>query len=226
MKRLTIIGASGHGKVVADIAKHCGYDEILFLDDDESLSHCGIYPVIGKTDKEVDGDIIVAIGNAGIRKRIMHGRKFVTLIHPDAIIADDVEIGEGTVVMAGVVINSGTRVGRGCIINTSSSIDHDCRVGDYCHISVGAHLCRTVAVEEGTWIGAGATISNNISICGGCMIGAGTVVINSIKEEGTYIGVPAIKMSKHKLTVGGVQARQYYSRTHNHSPFCGFVLAA
>ncbi len=193
MKKLTIIGASGHGKVVADIAKLNDYDVIEFLDDDESVSNCGGYPVIGKTDKEVDGDVIVAIGNAEIRKRLSENKKLVTLIHPDAVIADDIEIGDGTVVMAGVVINSGAKIGKGVIVNTSSSIDHDCRIGDYCHISVGAHLSGTVNVGDNTWIGAGATISNNVNICSECMIGAGAVVVQSIAEPGTYLGVPARK---------------------------------
>ncbi len=194
--KLTIIGASGHGRVAADIAKQCGYDEIEFLDDDEALQYCGIYPVSGKTDKQVDNYVFVAIGNAQIRKRLSEGRKIITLIHPDAVIADDVEIGAGSVVMAGTVINPGTSIGKGVIVNTSSSVDHDCFIGDYCHISVGAHLCGSVSVGDGTWIGAGATVSNNIKICGGCTIGAGAVVIKDIGEPGTYVGVPAKKINK------------------------------
>ncbi len=198
MKQLTIIGASGHGKVLADIAKHCGYEDIQFLDDDESLAFCGKNPVVGKTDKEVYGDVIVAIGNADIRKRLSNGRKLVTLIHPDAVIADDVVIGPGTVVMAGVVINPGTKIGRGCIINTSSSVDHDCVIGDYSHVSVGAHLCGTVRIGDAVWIGAGATISNNIIVCTRVLVGAGAVVVNDILESGTYIGVPAKRMGNAK----------------------------
>lgn len=189
--KLTIIGASGHGKVVADIARLNGYDAIEFLDDDEKLTTCGEYPVVGRTDRPVDNDVFVAIGNADIRERLSRGRNLVTLIHPKAVIANGVEIGEGTVVMAGVVINSGAKIGRGCIINTSSSVDHDCVVGDYCHVAVGAHLCGTVNVGETTWIGTGAIVSNNINICDGCMIGAGAVVIKDIKKQGTYVGVPA-----------------------------------
>ena len=196
MKKLAIIGASGHGKVIADIARRNGYSEIVFLDDDESIHECGGYPVIGKSSEAgtIDADIIVGIGNAGIRKRIQESvpeEKLVILIHPDAVIAEDVAIGVGTVVMAGAVINSGASIGKACIINTCSSVDHDCKVGDYVHISVGSHLCGTVSVGSGTWIGAGATVSNNISICPDCMIGAGAVVVNDIQESGTYVGVPA-----------------------------------
>ena len=194
LKKLVIIGASGHGKVIADIAVQNGYEEILFLDDNESLIECAGFPVVGKTCEaiNIDGDKIVAIGNALIRERIQNDlNNTVSLIHPNAVIGRRVEIGKGTVVMAGAVINSDTVIGDGCIINTCSSVDHDCKVGDYVHISIGAHVAGTVEIGERTWIGAGATVSNNVSICSDCMIGAGAVVIKDIDKAGTYFGVPA-----------------------------------
>ena len=194
--KLTIIGASGHGRVVADIARLNGYDEIEFLDDNADLDHCGKYPVVGNTTQasEINNDIIVGIGSAAVRKRFMEqlaDKYLATLIHPDAVVAEDVVIGKGTVIMAGVVINPGASIGKGVIINTCSSVDHDCVIEDYVHVAVGAHICGTVNVGESTWIGAGATVINNVSICCSCMIGAGAVVVNDIKEKGTYIGVPA-----------------------------------
>lgn len=194
--KLTIIGASGHGRVVADIAKLNGYDEIEFLDDNESITRCGKYPVVGNSAKakEINNDLFIGIGNAAIRKRLMEqfeGKSFPILIHPNAVIADDVTIGRGTVVMAGVVINSGSTIGKGVIVNTCSSIDHDCNVANYVHVSVGSHLCGTVNVGESTWIGAGATVSNNLNVCSNCTIGAGAVIIKDIIESGTYVGVPA-----------------------------------
>ena len=191
MNRLIIIGASGHGKVVADIARLSGYTDIIFLDDDDSITSCAEYPVVGRSDMPIEGDAFVAIGNTEIREQLSKNRNLITLVHPNAVVADGVEIGEGTVVMPGVVINPGVSIGRGCIINTSSSIDHDCAIGDYSHISVGAHLCGTVSVGVMTWIGAGSTVSNNINICDRCMIGAGAVVIKDIIVPGTYVGVPA-----------------------------------
>ncbi len=196
MNRLIIIGASGHGKVVADVAVHCGYEVIVFLDDDETIKECAGFPVIGKSTEAPDGEVFVAVGNPQTRKRLMELYKDRTqpvLIHPNAVVAEDVKIGSGTVVMAGAIINPGARIGRGVIANTSSSIDHDCSVGDYSHVSVGAHLCGTVRVEDDVWIGAGATVINNVNICGGCTIGAGAVVIKDITEAGTYVGVPARK---------------------------------
>ena len=196
--RLVIIGASGHGRVIADIARLNGYEDIVFLDDNKEVKECGGSPVIGDSSTAPDGEIVVAIGNARIRKMLMErysDRVMPVLIHPNAVIARDVNIGSGTVVMAGAVINPDTVIGAGCIINTCSSVDHDCNVGDFVHVAVGAHLCGTVNVGESTWIGAGATVSNNVNICGNCMIGAGAVVIKDINKKGTYIGVPA-RLSK------------------------------
>lgn len=194
VKKLVIIGASGHGKVIADIAVKNGYEDIVFLDDDESVKECAGFPVEGKTNEgeKIDGDKVVAIGNAETREKIQEEMKdVITLIHPDAVISRRVEIGEGSVIMAGAVINSDAVVGKGCIINTGASVDHDCVLGDFVHVSVGTHLCGTVTVGDKTWIGAGAIISNNVNICGNCVIGVGAVVIKDIEEPGTYVGVPA-----------------------------------
>lgn len=196
MRRLAIIGASGHGRVIADIAKKIGYSEIVFFDDDETIHECGGYPVLEKSSEAgmINADVVVGIGNSGVRKRIQESipdEKLTVLIHPDAVIAEGVLIEAGTVVMAGAVVNPGARIGKGCIINTCSSVDHDCNVGDYVHIAVGSHLCGTVTVGDRTWVGAGATVSNNVTICSNCIIGAGTVIVKNIDLAGTYIGVPA-----------------------------------
>ncbi len=195
-KKLIIVGASGHGKVVADIAVLNGYKDIVFLDDDESKRECTGFPIVGRTLEAVDmsGDKIVAVGNPNNREKLQSNLKTVSLIHPSAIIGRNVEIGEGTVVMAGAIINPETKIGKGCIINTSSSVDHDCVIGDYVHVAVGAHVCGTVQIGNRTWIGAGATVSNNINICDDVTIGAGAVVVKDIKEPGTYVGVPAKKI--------------------------------
>lgn len=199
MNRLIIIGASGHGKVVADIAKLSGYTDIAFLDDAPGLKVVSGYPVLGAVSTFSafsQDDFFVAIGNSDIRRRILDeisssGARLVTLIHPSAVVAQDVVIGEGTAVMAGAVINPSVRIGRGCIVNTSASVDHDCVIGDFSHISVGAHLAGSVAVDKRTWIGIGAVVNNNLSICPDVVIGAGATVVRSIDVPGTYVGVPA-----------------------------------
>lgn len=196
--KLTIIGASGHGKVIADMARLCGYEEMEFLDDDASVGTCYDIPVTGPVSSAGrSGNLLfTAIGNPGIRKRIMEAyadRTFPVLVHPGAVIGGKVRIGAGTAIMAGAVVNPCTVIGRGVILNTCSSVDHDCVIHDYVHVAVGSHICGNVEIGEGTWIGAGSTVSNNVRICPGCMIGAGAVVVKDIEEPGTYIGVPARK---------------------------------
>lgn len=202
--RLLIIGAQGHGKVIADIAKKINnWQSIAFLDDDDSIKNCIGLEVIGKVNdafKFKHGyDFFVAIGNNAIRENIQskyeaEGLSVISLVHPSAVIGIDVEIGSGTVVMAGVVINSSSLIGKGCIINTSSSLDHDNVVGDYVHISPGVNLAGTVTVGKCSWIGIGSAVSNNVNICSECIVGAGAVVINDITVPGTYVGIPARKV--------------------------------
>lgn len=194
MNRLIIIGASGHGKVVADIAQLTGYTDIVFVDDNETLSECAGYPVIGTSNEISEGDLFVAIGNCKIRQQIMNryaNRVFPVLIHPNAVISESSTVGRGTVIMAGAIVNPYSTIGEGCIINTCSSVDHDCVIDDYVHVSVGSHICGSVHVGRNTWIGTGTIVSNNISICDNCMIGAGSVVVKDIDQTGTYYGVPA-----------------------------------
>ncbi len=196
--KLMIIGASGHGRVIADIAKLNGYTTIEFLDDNDQLVSNGNYKVVG-TSKDInqylDYDFVVAIGNNQIRKRFMEQLfskvNLPVLIHPSSIIDTTVSIKEGTVVMANAVINANAVIGKGCIINTASTIDHDCFIDDYVHISPGAHLAGTVSIGKETWICTGSNIINNITITDHCVIGAGSTVIDDIQQSGTYVGTPA-----------------------------------
>ena len=199
-KKLLIVGAGGHGSVVADIAGRNGfYEEIAFVAKEQPKEGFA-YPYLGEN-AFAPGlleqyDVIVAVGNNQTRQGLMDelertGATFATVVAPETYIASNVRIGKGTVVMPGAVINTGATIGSGVIINTTGSVDHDCIVGDFCHVSVGAHLCGGITLGERVWVGAGATIINGLSICADCMIGAGAVVISNIEESGTYVGVPA-----------------------------------
>ena len=199
MNKLIIIGAGGHGKVVADNALKNGYTDICFVDD-HSTGECMGFPIVG-TSADIpnlnDGktDFIIGIGNNSVRKKIAEANdvNWITLIHPSAQIAVNVSIGKGSVIMAGAVINACATVGDHCIINTRAVIEHDNVIEDYAHISPNAALGGTVRIGEQTHIGIGATVINNIDVCGNCVIGAGAVVVKNITECGTYVGVPARK---------------------------------
>ena len=201
-EQVIVVGAGGHGKVIADIVRCCGDTVLGFLDDGYPSQEdvCGI-PVLGKIEKYAnypDAKFVIAIGNGVVRQKVaerLSDVRWYTAIHPGAVISSmGTVIGEGTVVMAGAVVNPCAVIGKHCIINTGASVDHDNRIGDYAHISVGATLAGAVTVGNTVWVGAGAVISNHVSICGGCMIGAGAVVVRNIEETGTYVGVPARKI--------------------------------
>lgn len=204
--KLIIIGASGHGKVVADIAiKMNKWQSIAFLDDDESIKTSMGLEVIGKTADAFtykdEADFFVAIGSNVTREKIQEklieeGLNVVSLIHPSSVIGTDLEIGIGTAIMAGVVVNGSTRIGKGCIINTSSSLDHDNAIDDYVHISPGVRTAGNVRVGKGSWIGIGSVVSNNVNICSDCKLGAGAVVVKDITEPGTYVGVPVRRVDR------------------------------
>jgi len=204
--KLIIIGASGHGKVVADIAiKMNKWQSIAFLDDDQSIKTSMGLEVIGKTADastyKDEADFFVAIGSNATREKIQEklieqGSSVVSLIHPSAVIGSDVEIGIGSVVMAGVVVNSSSRIGKGCIVNTSSSLDHDNVIKDYVHISPGVMTAGSVEIGKSTWLGIGSVVSNNVNICNGCKVGAGAVVVKDITEPGTYVGVPVRRVDR------------------------------
>lgn len=197
-EKVVIIGAGGHGKVVADIALRSGAQVLGFLDDSRAGEQvCGI-PVLGKTEDYVnykEAAFVLAVGNAAVRRRLaerMAGVRWYTAVHPAACVSPlEVTVGEGSVVMANAVVNPGAVIGSHCIINTAAVVEHDCAVGDFAHISVGAKLGGTVTVGENTWVGIGAAVKNNVSICPDCMIGAGAVAVKDITRPGTYMGVPA-----------------------------------
>jgi len=200
-----VLGGSGHAKVIADIILKSGDNLVGFLDDNEEIQGKIIFDnkkVLGKIVDCLDyNDIcfIIGIGNNKTRKMIgeEYNLNWYTAIHPNAVIADDVEIGDGTVVMAGTVINTGTKIGKHCIINTASSIDHDNIIEDYVHISPGAHLAGTVTIKNSSWICSGVTVINNIIIEKNNIIGAGAVVVkNIVTENCTFVGVPAYKLDK------------------------------
>ena len=194
-----LFGASGHGKVVADIATTAGIEIIAFIDQDISKRECYGLPVINKISEEVN-KVVISIGNNQIRKKIaeeLNNVNFISLIHPKAIISNSVKIKPGTVMMGGVVINADTTIGKHCIINTNASVDHDCVVEDFVHISPNAALAGNVAVGEGSHIGIGAAVIQGIKIGKWCVIGAGAVIIHDIPDYSVVVGNPGRIIKKN-----------------------------
>lgn len=201
-----IYGASGHGKVIADILEKCGMEIMGFIDDDplkiqKFIFNYKILGGIGKINTLNDSHIciIIGIGDNQIRQSLSEkvskiGGKFGKAIHPSCQIGRDVKIGEGTVLLANTAVNSDTIIGTHCIINTSASVDHDCEIGNFVHIAPGSHLGGGIKIGNSTFIGLGSSIKNNIIIGENSIIGAGSVVINDIESNSVYVGNPAKKL--------------------------------
>ena len=195
-----LYGASGHGKVIKDIAEALGDSVEGFVDDNPNLSqYCE-----KKVYHQADGlsPMIVSIGINKTRKMIVRKLNchFSTAIHPTAIVSPSAKIGEGTVVMPGAIINADAVIGKHCIINTGASVDHECVVGDYCHIAPHASLCGQVHVGEGTLIGVGASVISCIEIGEWCTVGAGAAVVANVPNNTTVVGVPAKALKDNDLS--------------------------
>ena len=195
--KLFVYGASGHGKVVADIAELCGYEVAGFIDD--HAADTITYELFRQSSPSAH--VALGIGNNDARAAVYHrlkenGTKVTTLVHPSATIARTARIGEGTVVMANAVINPDALIERGCIINSASVIEHDNVIDQFVHVSPGAHLAGNVTVNEFSHIGIGACAIQGIRIGSHCTIGAGSTVLGDIPDNSTAVGCPA-KVIKH-----------------------------
>lgn len=201
--KLLIVGAGGHGLVVADAAIEQGlWSEIAFLDDQVTkLASISNIPVLSETNdvhKYINQfqDLIVAIGDNKRRLQIIDecqnkGFNIPFVSHPTATISNYAKIGSGTFLAAQSVVNAGVMLGKGCIINTGATVDHDNVLSDGVHVSPGANLGGGVSVGKCSWIGIGASIREQVSIGENVIVGAGAAVINDVDDNLQMLGVPA-----------------------------------
>ena len=206
-KRLAILGASGHGKVVADAAEASGWQEIVFFDDAwPSVSSNDPWAVVGTTSdllvnlSEFDG-VIVAIGSNSIRLEkleflIAKKGRVVSIVHPNATISAHASLAIGSAVFAGAVVNAGATVGEGAIVNTNAVIEHDCVLGRACHVSPGAVLAGGVEVGDAVWVGACASVRQLIGLGDNSVVGMGAVVIKDVPPGVTVVGNPACQIPR------------------------------
>lgn len=193
-KKIYIYGASGHGLVCADIALNVGYEEVIFIDDDENKA-------LAFKSNLAKFDFFIAIGDNAIRKKIVEkvensGFKCVSLIHSSAIISPSAKISnKNVVIMPNVIVNASAKIEAGVILNSSCVVEHECFVGEFSHISVGAKLTGNVKIGRECFLGANSCVLPNLSLCDEAVLGAGAVMIKNIDEKGVFAGVPAKKIN-------------------------------
>lgn len=204
---LVIIGAGGHGRVVADAARLAGWRQIGFLDDREDVEtdghpRLGALADLGSLDAEWRSAIVALGDNQARLSLLATARKFgletPAIVHPSAIVSSIVDMGDGVFVAAGAVVNVGASLGEAALINTGATVDHDCRIGAAVHLAPGVNLGGDVTVGERSFVGIGASVRNGVRIGRAVVVGAGAAVVDDIEDGVTAVGIPARAAHKER----------------------------
>ena len=205
MPEIVVIGGGGHAKVLASVLKKAGWSVLGYTDAADRgpllaspyLGADGVVPRL----LEQQPELLAAMGVGKVdatrtrialqRKLEEAGLRFAVVVSPQAIVNEDVTLGQGTVAFDGAIVNAGTVTGDCCILNTNSVVEHDCRLGHNVHVAPGAIVSGGVTLGDDCMIGAGALVIQGANLCAGCLVGMGTVVLSDLTMPGTYVGSPA-----------------------------------
>lgn len=209
MESIILLGGGGHCKSCIDVIEQSKRFKIIgILDVPEKAGQKVLgYPIIG-TDEDIKKflpdceNFLITVGqieNASVRKKVFDkvkqaGGKLPVIISNRSYVSKHAQIGEGTVIMHGVIVNAGAKIGNAGIINTNALIEHEAVVGDFCHISTAAIINGQVAVGNECFIGSNTVVANNISLCDNVTVSAGSQVLRDINAPGVYIGNPLRKI--------------------------------
>lgn len=199
---MILYGASGHCRVVVDIVEALGLPIDFIVDDNPEVRELLGYEVRRNTG--FYDDAIITIGKNWIRKEVcelIKVNRYITAVHPTAIVSPRVGIGEGSVVMQGAIIQSCAEIGKHCIVNTGASVGHDVKIGDFVHVASHATITGGVTIGEGAWVGAGSVIRQGVHIGSWTMIGAGSVVVDDIPDGVVAFGNKCIVRHKNEFRV-------------------------
>ncbi|MBO9731670.1 MAG: acetyltransferase [Chitinophaga sp.] len=208
-KKICIIGAGGHGRETLcavidgmDSAQDIR-DIACFMVDDEYYDETTIMGIEVIPSSKFDAalyDVVVAIGDPATRKKIVErlpaDTTYATIIHPSAIISEWVEIGEGSIISAGVIITCNIKIGKHVHLNTRTTVSHDCILGDFFTAALGVSISGNCQLGSGVYLGTHAAIKQKITVTDNVTIGMGGVVVKDIQEAGVYVGVPVQKLVK------------------------------
>ncbi|HEU0030794.1 MAG TPA: acetyltransferase [Kofleriaceae bacterium] len=197
-RRLCVIGAGPHAKVVIVTARAVGFQHIEVYDDDPQRIGATVMgaPIVAPTSDALGREtalVVLAIGDNRTRARLAGSARceLATLVHPTAHVEPSSTIGPGSVVFARSVIQPDTKLGAHVIVNTAATIDHDCTIGDHVHVAPGAHVAGIVTIGDGVLVGIGASIAPMVKIGAWSRVGAGAAVIHDVPDGVTAVGVPA-----------------------------------
>lgn len=201
---LVLLGAGGHARVLAALARAAGHpilgvcDPVLAASDVACWEDMDVLGDDHALDQLAPDRVALMLGvgqltSGNLREKLYatwraRGYAFPVLVHPTAWVAPGVMLSDGVQVMAGVVIQPGCEIGENSIINTRAGIDHDCKIGRDVHVAPGATLCGSVTVEDGAFIGAGATVIQGLRVGERAVVGAGVTLVRKLANKMTILG--------------------------------------
>ena len=205
IQRVFVYGASGNGKVVADLLLSAGKHQLAgFIDDNPGMNGANVlgFPVVGDwawlehESRSSTLGVALGVGDNRIRQALFErcstgGVELLTVVHPTAAVSQFAVLEPGTVVMAKAAINPGAHIGFGTIVNTGSVIDHDVYIGQFAHVAPSAAMGGASSLGSRSMLGMGAVVIQCVKVGSDTMIGAGAVVVRNIPDETVALGVPA-----------------------------------
>ena len=189
LRPVVVVGAGGHAAVVYEALMLAGPEVVGHTAN--STFRLGEVPFLGDNDafmKAHPPEKYLLANGVGAKtpdddhRRVYErfrerGYEFTTVIHPSATVSPSsrFRFSDGTVIMAGAIIQAGCLIGKNVIINTGAQLDHHTVIRDHVHIGPGAVLCGGVTVDEGAMIGAGAVVVPLTRITAGTLIPSGSI---------------------------------------------------
>lgn len=198
-RRIVVLGGGGHAKVVLATLQAAGWTVSGVYDDDPAKQGSSVLgvPVVGRiADMDAPERAVIALGSGTTRELLADrfpGTEWVPVVHPRAYVHESVDIGAGTVIFAGAVVQPDSSIGRHVIVNTGATIDHDCRVEDFVHLGPGCHLGGGVEVGRLAVLSTGSAVASGLRIGAGATLGAGAAASTDIEPGATAVGVPAME---------------------------------
>lgn len=201
-KPFIILGAGGHAAVICDLLECLGHEIAGVLTPEFAAgSHWQGLPVLGNDDfldQPSAANYVYALGvglmpnQARLRSKLFtalmtKGLDVPTLIHPSAVVARSVRLGQGVQILAGVVVQTQAVIGDNALLNTRASIDHHCAIGAHSHVAPGAVLCGAVRTGDSVFVGAGATVIQGLEIGPRSVVGAGATLLWSLPADTRFI---------------------------------------
>jgi sugar O-acyltransferase (sialic acid O-acetyltransferase NeuD family) len=187
-----IIGYGGHAM---EVFHQMNTDVVFFVDDQYARGE--VIPISKFNPQEYE--VIIAIGDPINRKKMCEKlpkeTKYITFIHPTALIGNDVVIGQGSFIGAFSVVTTNIKIGEHSILNRSCHIGHDTIVGDFLSMMPGSIISGNCTIGNGVYLGTNSSVREKITICDNVTIGLNGGVVKNIDKSGTYVGVPVKRIT-------------------------------